>query len=332
MDMVMSMISNFSLPKSLWMHALKTAMYLLNRVPSKAVPKILFELWTGRKPSLRHLHVWGCPAEIKVYNPHESKLDARTTSGYFIGYPEKSKGYRFNCPNHSPRIVETGNSKFIENGEVSGSTERNDATIKEVRVDIPLPVSTPLLTSTSNVVPVTEANTRQNLNEETLPEGTNSQESNTNEPQEIPLRRSERQNRYAILDDYVVYLQEHMNNPSYMVKHAILMLTNEEVDRLNNNIIAKYSGYGHILYSFDLVEDDPHNLYQQEFLSSISPSRMSPHVLRLKKGVPIMLLRNIDPKAGLCNGTRLIYRDFLPNLIDAEILTGKMKGDQVFIL
>lgn len=95
MGMVRSMLSNSSLPVSLWMYALKTAMYLLNRVPSKAVQKTHFELWTGRKPSLRHLHVWGCQAEIRIYNPQEKKLDARTISGYFIGYPEKSKGYRF---------------------------------------------------------------------------------------------------------------------------------------------------------------------------------------------------------------------------------------------
>ena len=55
MDMVRSMLSNSSLPKSLWMHALKTAVYLLNRVSSKAVPKTPFELWKGRKPSLRNL-------------------------------------------------------------------------------------------------------------------------------------------------------------------------------------------------------------------------------------------------------------------------------------
>ena len=47
MDMVRSMMSNSSLPKSLWMYALKTSMYLLNRVPTKAVPKTPFELWTN---------------------------------------------------------------------------------------------------------------------------------------------------------------------------------------------------------------------------------------------------------------------------------------------
>lgn len=101
MDMVRSMLSNSALPKSLWMEALKTDVYLLNRVPSKSVPKTPFELWTRRKPSLRHLHVWGCLAEARIYNPQEKKLDFRTLSGYFIGYPTKSKGYRIYCPNHS---------------------------------------------------------------------------------------------------------------------------------------------------------------------------------------------------------------------------------------
>jgi hypothetical protein len=57
MDMVRSMLSNSTLPLSLWMYALKTAIYLLNWVPSKAIPKTPFELWTRRKPSLRHLYV-----------------------------------------------------------------------------------------------------------------------------------------------------------------------------------------------------------------------------------------------------------------------------------
>ena len=75
------MLSKSTVPISLWMYALKTTMYLLNRVPSKAVQKTPFELWTGRKPSLRHMHVWGCQAEVRIYNPQEKKLDARTISG-----------------------------------------------------------------------------------------------------------------------------------------------------------------------------------------------------------------------------------------------------------
>ena len=58
-DMVRSMISHSSLPESLWGEALKTVVYILNRVPSKAVAKTLYEIWTGKNPSIRYLHVWG---------------------------------------------------------------------------------------------------------------------------------------------------------------------------------------------------------------------------------------------------------------------------------
>ena len=58
MYIVRSMLSNSSIPLSLWMYALRTVLYLLNRVPSKVAPKTPFKLWTGRKPSLRNLRVW----------------------------------------------------------------------------------------------------------------------------------------------------------------------------------------------------------------------------------------------------------------------------------
>ncbi|GJZ37120.1 putative RNA-directed DNA polymerase [Tanacetum coccineum] len=67
MDMVRSMLANSNLPKFLWTEALKTVVHILNRVPSKSVPKTPYEIWTGRKPSLRYLRVWGCPAEAKLY-------------------------------------------------------------------------------------------------------------------------------------------------------------------------------------------------------------------------------------------------------------------------
>ena len=114
MEMVRSMISRTNLPGFLWGEALKTALYILKRVPTKAVPLTPFELWTGRKPSLNHLKVWGCPAEVKLYNPTLSKLDSRTTRCYFVSYPEHLKGYRFYNPNGGTRIVESETAKFLE--------------------------------------------------------------------------------------------------------------------------------------------------------------------------------------------------------------------------
>jgi hypothetical protein len=102
------------LPKFLWGEALKTANYLTNRIPSKAVDKIPFEAWKNRKPSIQHLHVWGCRAEARPYNPKESKLDSKTVSGYFIGYPEHSRGYKFYCPSHNLRVIETNKAVFLD--------------------------------------------------------------------------------------------------------------------------------------------------------------------------------------------------------------------------
>ena len=53
------MMSQADLPPSFWGHALETAAFTLNRVPSKAVEKTTYEIWIGKRPSLSYLKVWG---------------------------------------------------------------------------------------------------------------------------------------------------------------------------------------------------------------------------------------------------------------------------------
>lgn len=86
--MVRSMICHSTLLELLWGEALKTTAYILNRMPIKAAVKTPYELWAGRKPSLKHFYVWGCPAEARPYRPNEKKLKSETVSIYFIGYSE----------------------------------------------------------------------------------------------------------------------------------------------------------------------------------------------------------------------------------------------------
>ena len=69
--MVRSIINHSSLPKSLWRETIKIAFYILNRVPRKSVAKIPYELWNGKKPSIRHPHVWGYPAKARPYRLNE---------------------------------------------------------------------------------------------------------------------------------------------------------------------------------------------------------------------------------------------------------------------
>ena len=46
------------------------------------------------------------------------KLDPKTISCYFIGYPNRSKGFRFYCPTHNTRIVETRHVVFLKDVDV----------------------------------------------------------------------------------------------------------------------------------------------------------------------------------------------------------------------
>ncbi|KAL0284781.1 UNVERIFIED_CONTAM: ATP-dependent DNA helicase PIF6 [Sesamum angustifolium] len=126
-------------------------------------------------------------------------------------------------------------------------------------------------------------------------------------------------------------LSSHMYDTDYMENRAIITPLNDDVNKLNEKAINAFPGEEVTYYSFDSVPDDTCNLYLPEFLNSISPGNLPPHKLVLKKGSPIMLLRNIDPKIGLCNGTRLICRRFGRNLIEAEILAGQFKRMRVFL-
>ncbi|XP_073138532.1 uncharacterized protein [Henckelia pumila] len=123
----------------------------------------------------------------------------------------------------------------------------------------------------------------------------------------------------------------HVNDANYMVGRAIITPKNCDVDKINEMLISKFSGEERVYTSWDSIEDDNNNLFQEEFLNSLSPSGLPPYRISLKVGCPIMLLRNVAPELGLCNGTRLICRNLGRNFIDAEIITGPHKGTRYFL-
>ena len=105
MDMVRSMTSYSDLPNSFWGYALQTAAYILILEPSKLEPTTPTELWTGRKPSLKHIRLWGCPAH--VLKGKTNKLELRTEVCFLVGYPRGTKGGLFYSPKDQKVIVST---------------------------------------------------------------------------------------------------------------------------------------------------------------------------------------------------------------------------------
>ena len=68
-----------------------------------------------------------------------------------------------------------------------------------------------------------------------------------------------------------------------------------------------------------------------ELLHNLQPSGMPPYLLQLKKNCPIILIRNLDPFNGACNGTRLIVNECKSHVIDATIVNGPKAGNRIFI-
>ena len=122
------------------MEALKIACHVLNKVPSKSVPKTPYEIWTGRKPTLNYLLVWGCPAEARVFNPNMGKLDPKTVGCHFIGYLDKSKAYRFYCPNQFTKFVDTRHAVFLESEMMKGEITPREIDLEEKRDYVPMPI------------------------------------------------------------------------------------------------------------------------------------------------------------------------------------------------
>ncbi|GKA37695.1 zinc finger, CCHC-type containing protein [Tanacetum coccineum] len=78
LDMVRSMMSQTTLPKSFWDYALSLLACILNMVPTKKVDKTPYEVWHGQAPKLSYLKVWGCEALVKRdTRTKPSKLEPR---------------------------------------------------------------------------------------------------------------------------------------------------------------------------------------------------------------------------------------------------------------
>ncbi|KAL6323869.1 hypothetical protein AAG906_005865 [Vitis piasezkii] len=136
MEMVRSMMSYSDLPISFWGHAIETAAYILNLVPSKSVPKTPTELWTGRKPSLKHVRMWGCPAH--VLKGKTDKLETKTELCFFIGYPRGTKGGLFYSPKDKKIIVST-NAHYLEEDYIRNHIPKSQLALNELKGDtIPL--------------------------------------------------------------------------------------------------------------------------------------------------------------------------------------------------
>ncbi|XP_037871618.1 uncharacterized protein LOC119629558 [Bombyx mori] len=126
-------------------------------------------------------------------------------------------------------------------------------------------------------------------------------------------------------------LLTNMRNRDWLCERAILAPTNEMVGQINEQIMSRVEGDIVEFLSVDTVMDTEQvTSYPVEFLNSLELSGVPSHKLRLKVGVPVLLMRNLDAPR-LCNGTRLQGTHLGRNIVKAIIMTGMAKGENVLI-
>lgn len=134
-----------------------------------------------------------------------------------------------------------------------------------------------------------------------------------------------------LIDKVFPNIEKNYKNTNWLYERAILAPRNEEVNLINNQILSKIKGKSKQYKSIDTTTNKEQSInYPTEFLNSIDPSGMPPHILNLKIGALIMVIRNLNPPK-LCNGTRLIITNLSENLIEATIISGKYKNEIVLI-
>ena len=138
MSCVRSMLKDKSLPLELWAEAVNTCVYVLNRSFTKSLKdSIPYEKWSGRKPSVDHLRVFGSVVHVKT-TKNVSKLEDRSSVMVLIGYELGTKAYRYLDPTNF-KVTISRDVIFEESQSWDSSQMRGQ------RIDL-------TLTSTTNLV------------------------------------------------------------------------------------------------------------------------------------------------------------------------------------
>lgn len=128
------MLHSKNMPKFLWGEAVNTAVYVLNRTPTSRDPTATsYELWTGRKPSVSHLRVFGEDAFVHVPKQFRRKLNPKSKKVTFVAYQGDSKNYRLYDP-ISGKIIRSRDVNFRGRAQENLSSDS-----RFISLELPLP-------------------------------------------------------------------------------------------------------------------------------------------------------------------------------------------------
>ncbi|CAK9800955.1 Retrovirus-related Pol polyprotein from transposon TNT 1-94 [Anthophora plagiata] len=124
LEMARCMLADSQLPTKFWAEAVVTAAYIRNRCPSKSLDHATpFELWVGRKPSVRHLIPFGRVGYVLNKKPGKGKFEPRSEKCIFLGYSDDSKTYRM-WSVKTEKVRKSRDVKFVVDNQLPESREK----------------------------------------------------------------------------------------------------------------------------------------------------------------------------------------------------------------
>lgn len=125
-EMARSYLKEMNLPMELWGEAVRHSVSVLNRLPTRALSdQTPYEAWTGLKPNIGHIRVFGCLTHMKIPNNHTTKLADRSMEVVNLGREPGTKGYRLYDP-VSKRVLVSRDVIFDEDKSWPWGQERED--------------------------------------------------------------------------------------------------------------------------------------------------------------------------------------------------------------
>nr|GEW11310.1 hypothetical protein [Tanacetum cinerariifolium] len=121
-----TMLSASNLPLFFWAEAIATACYTQNRsIIILTHDKTAYQIINDRKPSIKHLYIFGCICYITRDGEHLDKMKEKGDLYILVGYSTQLKGYRV-YNKRTRLIVESIHIRFDEIKEMSETSVAND--------------------------------------------------------------------------------------------------------------------------------------------------------------------------------------------------------------
>jgi ATP-dependent DNA helicase PIF1 len=123
-------------------------------------------------------------------------------------------------------------------------------------------------------------------------------------------------------------IAESLTNPAFFNGRAIMTPTNDAVIRINDDLLERLPGEALTFYADDSgdINDGGHEEMTREVMATMNCGTLPLSILRLKIGAPVMLLRNMDPANGLCNGTRMTLLRASTGCLEVRLNGGSFDG------